>query len=90
MIGLSPESLLDIDIRIYNNYIDGYIKRREVYANDIATVGHIVAGKIAAAVWSDKSYKKPIKQIKFSEDKRDLEDKSRDKVIATLKRKGII
>lgn len=90
MINIDYNNLLDMDIRTYNNYIKGYIKKREVDANDEAFVGHIVAGKIAAAVWADKSYKHPIKEIKFSEDDRDLAEKSRDSVIQTLKRKGLI
>lgn len=69
--------------------VDGYIKRRETYMNDIAIVGHVIAGKIAAAVWSDKSYKKPIPSFKLLEDKNIVETRNR-KVFNTLKSKGLI
>ena len=52
-------------------------------------VGHIIAGKIAAAVWNDKSYKKPIKQIKLREEKNTVESRN-ERVFRTLKAKGII
>lgn len=69
--------------------MDGYIKQREDYLNDSAKVGHVVAGKIAAAVWGDKSYKRPIKEFKLLEEKNTVESRNQ-RVLATLKLKGVI
>lgn len=69
--------------------MDGYIKQREDYLNDSAKVGHVVAGKIAAAVWGDKSYRKPIKEFKLLEEKNTVESRNQ-RVLATLKLKGVI
>lgn len=69
--------------------MDGYIKQREDRLNDSAKVGHVVAGKIAAAVWGDKSYRKPIKEFKLLEEKNTVESRNQ-RVLATLKLKGVI
>lgn len=74
---------------MFNDLVDGYLKRREDQLNDSATVGHIIAGKIAAAVWADKSFKKPIKPFKLLEEK-DINESRNARVIATLKAKGVI
>lgn len=88
-MGVSYGDLLDMDIRKFNCFVEGYINRREVAMNDMKTVGHLVAGKIAAAVWSDKSFKKPIKDIKLKEDA-DTTESRNAKVYKTLKAKGLI
>lgn len=56
--------------------------------NDDLAVGHIIAGKIAAAVWSDPSFKRPIKEVKLLEE--DTPDERNNKVYKTLKLKGLI
>lgn len=84
MMGIDYNTLLDKDIRYYNNCVNGFISKREVYMNDLQTVGHLVAGKIAQAVWSSKEYSKPMEPIRLNGDNRN------DKVIQTLKAKGLI
>lgn len=86
-VGISYSDWLEMDIREFNQYIDGFITRREIKMNDDKDVGHLVAGKIAAAVWGDKSFKKPIKEIKLREDN-SIESRNR-RVLETLKRKGV-
>lgn len=77
-----------MDIRLFNSSVDGYLKRRETKINDDLLVGHITAGKISAAVWGDKSFKKPIKPIKLTEE--NTNESRNKKVLACLKAKGII
>lgn len=89
MVGISYTDLLDMDIRMFNCFISGYIDRREIYMNDIKTVGHLVAGKIAAAVWGDKSFKRPIDDIKLHDDNNTAESRNL-KVFKTLRAKGLI
>lgn len=55
--------------------------------NDSLLVQHVAAGKIAAAVWGDHSYSKPIKPIKLTSNNTESQ---RDRVIRTLKLKGVI
>lgn len=88
-MGISYSELLDLDIRKFNCYIDGYLSKRETYMNDIKLVGHMVAGKVAAAVWGDKSFKKPIKDIKLREEDNTVASRNA-KVFKTLKAKGLI
>lgn len=57
--------------------------------NDEKNVGHLVAGKIASAVWGNKDYKKPIKEIRLKEEK-DTTESRNAKVLKTLKAKGLI
>ena len=52
--------------------------------NDIQSVGHLIAGKIAQAVWGNKEFSKPMKQIHLKEESRN------DKVMRTLKAKGLM
>lgn len=87
-IGLSYSDLLDLDIRRFNMCVDGYIKRREVVLNDYATLGHILAGKIAGAVWGNKSFKKPIPEFKLLIE--DSEEAMQRKTMQFLKSKGVI
>lgn len=90
-IGISYSDLLDMDIRKFNRCVDGFIERREIQMNDSKTVEHMVAGKIAAAIWGDKSFKKPLKEIKLNKlEEETLEEKSKRKVVETLRKKGVI
>lgn len=90
-IGISYSDLMDMDIKRFNRCVDGYIAKREISMNDTKTVEHIIAGKIAEAVWGDKHFKKPIKEIKLDRvEEEDLKEKSKRKVMETLKRKGLI
>lgn len=88
-IGIQYNELLDLDIRKFNSYVDGYIKRRETRINDDLLVGHLIAGKISQAVWGSKSFKKPIKEVKLLEEKDEVVA-SNEKVFKTLKAKGLI
>ena len=82
-MGIDYNTLLDRDIRYYNNCVNGFVSKREVYMNDMQQVGHLIAGKIAQAVWGNKEFK-PMKQIRLKEESRN------DKVMRTLKAKGLI
>lgn len=80
-----------MDIRKFNNYVDGFISRREIKMNDEKDVGHVVASKIAQAVWGDKEFKKPIKEFKLTSDDEDNTAESRNRrVYETLRAKGLI
>ena len=69
--------------------VDGYTKRRERQMNDQIQVGHIIAGKISQAVWGDKGFKKPIKEINLTQKDNTTEERN-NKVLKTLKAKGLI
>lgn len=88
-IGISYCDLMKMDIRIFNNYVDGYNMRREIEINDKLQIGHIIAGKISQAVWGDKRFKKPVEHIDLFKNP-DVFDERNKKVIRTLKSKGII
>lgn len=57
--------------------------------NDDIAVQHIIAGKIAEAVWGSSSFKKPIKPIKLLEENDTIASRNA-KVSEFLKRKGLI
>lgn len=82
--------MLDLDIRTFNNLVDGYTINRETRLNDELQIGHIIAGKISQAVWGDKQFKKPISPIELFKDEADINNERNKKVIATLKAKGVI
>ena len=84
MIGIDYATLLDRDIRYYTNCVNGFISKREVYMNDAQSVGHLIAGKIAQAVWGNREFSKPMKTVRLREESRD------EKVRRTLKAKGLI
>lgn len=86
-MGLTLDDFYDCDIRGLNSCVDGFIQRREIAMNDSLLVQHVAAGKIAAAVWGDHSYSKPIKPIKLTSNNTESQ---RDRVIRTLKLKGVI
>lgn len=71
-----------------NLCIEGSVYKREQELNDRKDIGHIIAGKIAQAVWGSKDFKKPIDEIILHEET--LEDISRRKVLNTLKNKGLM
>lgn len=77
-----------MDIREYNNYIEGFIIRREMKINDLQNIGHKVAGKTAQAIWGDKSFKRTIPDVKLREEDDSVESRNR-KVLEALKKKGI-
>ena len=90
MMGIDYNMMLDRDIRYYTNCVNGYISRREVEMTDAQTVGHIVAGKIAQAVWGDKEFIKALKPIKLRDDPSEKIKSRNEKVMRTLKAKGVI
>lgn len=80
-----------MDIRKFNNFVDGFVTHREIRMNDSKDVGHAIAAKIAQAVWGDKQFTKPIKEFKLHEDKdKDTVESRNKKVYETLKLKGLI
>jgi hypothetical protein len=78
-----------MDIRVFNNLVDGYVLRRQTMMNDQLRIEHLAAGKIAEAVWGSKSFKKPFKDIKLIEEE-DTNTSRNKKVFNTLKAKGLI
>ncbi len=80
---------MNMDIRIFNNLVDGYIFNRQTRMNDELRIGHLISGKIAEAVWGSKNFKKPFKDIKLI-DEDDVNTSRNKRVFATLKAKGLI
>lgn len=78
-----------MDIRQFNNYVDGYVLRRETRMNDDLIVGHRIAGKIAQAVWNNKQFSKPFEPIRLLEENNQAA-RINAKVFRTLKAKGLI
>lgn len=54
-----------MDIRTFNNYIEGYVDRRETAINDNQSLIKLKAANIAMAVWGDKKFSTPIKPIRL-------------------------
>lgn len=79
-----------MDIRMFNSYVDGFITRREIKMNDEKDVGHVVASKIAQAVWGDKEFRKPIKEFKLTSEEDNVAESRNRRVYETLKAKGVI
>ena len=79
-----------MDIRKFNNYVDGFVTRREIKMNDSKDVGHAIAAKIAQAVWGDKQFTKPIKEFKLHSEEEDVAESRNRRVYETLKAKGVI
>lgn len=88
VIGVSYSDFLDIDIRTFNSLCDGFTYKRELYMNDIKTVGHMLAGKISQAVWGSKDFSKPIADIRLRE--QSDEERMQEKVLKFLQSKGLI
>lgn len=66
MMGLRYDDLLDRDLRFYINCLNGFIKKREYLMNDMQSIGHRIAGKIAQAVWGDKKFTNELDIIEFN------------------------
>lgn len=64
-MGLSYSDFLKMDIRQYNNYVEGYVDRREINLNDNQSLIKTQASQIALAVWGNKKFNKPLKEIKL-------------------------
>lgn len=54
-----------MDIRQFNNYVEGFVDRREIGMNDDLPLIKILASQISLAVWGSKKFNKPIKHIKL-------------------------
>lgn len=66
MMGLRYDDLLDRDLRFYTNCLNGFIKKREYLMNDMQSIGHRIAGKIAQAVWGDRNFTNELDVIEFN------------------------
>lgn len=89
-IGLDLNSILDLDIRLFDAYVLGATKKRETEINDQLHIGQLVAGKTAQAVWGNRDYQKPLKEVKLVEDKDATKNELIRRKLAFYKRKGII
>lgn len=87
-VGISYSEMLDLDIRKFNMYVEGYVLRRQQHINDTLMINHLTAGKIAEAVWGSRNYKKPFKTIELLKDS-SVEAANRE-VIEFLKKKGVL
>ena len=64
-MGLSYNDFLDMDIRQFNNYVEGFVDRRELKMNDHIPLIKILASQTSLAVWGSKKFSKAIKPIKL-------------------------
>lgn len=64
-MGLPYSDFLKMDVRQFNNYLEGYVDRRERMLNDNVALIKTEASNIAAAVWGNKQFNKPIKPFKL-------------------------
>lgn len=87
-IGVSFDSLLDMDIRQFNKYVDGYILRRETRINDDLLINHLSIDKLLQGINGSKQFRQPIKQVKLFEE--DSISNRNAKLYRTLKAKGLI
>ena len=67
MVGVDYNTILDHDLRFYQSLITGFMRKREYAINDSLQVGHIIAKKIAQAVWGDRNFTEPIKPVRIIE-----------------------
>lgn len=88
-MGIAYSDLLDLDIRRFNNIVDGYILRRQTNMNDTLQAGHVLAGKLISGIYGSKEFKKPIKEFKLLEEEDTVAARNK-KVYNALKAKGII
>lgn len=86
-MNIDYDTVYNKDIRFYTNITNGFVKRREVYMNDIQIVGDRIATKIAQRVWGAEDGKKPLDTIRFNEDSVESQN---EKVLKTLKAKGVV
>lgn len=64
-MSISYSDFLKMDFRQFNNYIEGFVDRRETRLNDNKSLIKTTASNIAMAVWSSKKFNKPIPDIKL-------------------------
>lgn len=88
-IGISFDCLLEMDIRQFNAYVDGYTLRRETMINDYFLINHLSIDKLLQGINGSKQYKQPIKQVKLFENEDNISDRN-EKIYRTLKAKGLI
>lgn len=88
IVGVMYSDLLRLDIRKFDLIVEGFNARREMELNDNLRTGHLIAGKIAQAVWASKNYKKPIEKIVIEEAHREAvtADEINARVLSTLQR----
>lgn len=89
IVGIAYSEMLDMDVRTFDEYVNGYTLRREECVNDLLDIGHAVAGKIAMAVWGSREFKRPFERVRLFVEK-DVVTYANEKVIGFLKRKGLI
>jgi len=63
MMGIQYSELMNMDLRTYIQYSNGYTMRREQTINDSLFVGHVISGKISQAVWGAKEFNDPIEKV---------------------------
>lgn len=66
-MGVDYNTILDHDLRFYQSLITGFMRKREYSINDSLQAGHIIAEKIAQAVWGDRNFTKLIKPVRIVE-----------------------
>ncbi len=88
MMGIDWEVMLDNDVRFFNNCVNGYIARREVYINDLQLLIKPLAAKINQSLFNSREFNKPLKPIKLKDGS--SEESREEKVLKTLMEKGII
>lgn len=54
-----------MDFRQFNNYIEGYVDKRETRLNDNKSLIKVTAANIAMAVWGNKKFTQKIPDIKL-------------------------
>ena len=54
-----------MDFRQFNNYIEGYVDKRETRLNDNKSLIKVTAANIAMAVWGNKKFNQKIPDIKL-------------------------
>lgn len=67
MIGIQYNELMNMDLRTYMQYFQGYTLRREQTINDELFIGHVISGKISQAVWGAKEFNDPIEKVCLTE-----------------------
>ncbi len=73
-IGINYSDLMNMDIREFNQAVEGYIDAREEKLNDEAAVAHRGALKTAQAVYGSKDFKETIADF-------ELRPKSEEEII---------
>ena len=84
MIGVDYTVLLNRDFRFFDNCVEGFISKREIYMNDMQVIGQRIAGKIAQAVWGASQFEKPLDTVRIRPETRE------EKILKTLREKGLV